>query len=388
MVGERFISRKLHFKGGITVASVAVSFLVMILAVCISSGFRSSIRKGLRSIVGDIRIMPQTYNFSGEAEPLQLPLPSEEVILAVPGVEKMEPVVERAGIVRAGEIIHGVLVKGCKEAPGDSALCVSIPRRLAQITGLEVGDDMPTYFVGEKVKVRKFHITAIHNDVIETDNNLLVYASLADMQRLMGWDESKASAIDITISKAMSADAAVEEITSRIGNILIASEAPEEEDLVAFSSARRYPQVFDWLRLVDFNVLVILILMTVVAGFNMLAGVLIHLLRNIPVIGALKVMGMPDRSIGKVFLQVSSRAVLLGMAIGNALALLFCAIQGTWHVIKLNPANYFVSSVPVSVNLALIIAADIFAYLLMMAMLLLSVKFISKVDPAKTIRAD
>lgn len=388
MVGERFISRKLHFKGGITVASVAVSFLIMIVAVCISSGFRSSIREGLRSIVGDIRIMPQSYSFSGEAVPMQLPLPSEQAIMAVPGVEKMEPVVERAGIVRAGEIIHGVLVKGCSSAPGDSALCVSIPRRLAQITGLGVGDDMPTYFVGEKVKVRRFHVTAVHSDIIETDNNLLVYASLSDMQRLMGWDESQVSAMDLTISRAMSADAAVEEVASRIGNILIASQAPEEEDLVAFSSARKYPQVFDWLRLVDFNVLVILILMTVVAGFNMLAGVLIHLLRNIPVIGALKVMGMPDKSIGKVFLQVSSRAVLLGMAIGNALALLFCAVQGTAHLIRLNPANYFVSFVPVSVNLPLIIVADIFAYLLMMAMLLMSVKFIANVDPARTIRAD
>ena len=360
----------------------------MIVAVCISSGFRSSIRSGLRSIVGDIRIMAQTYSFSGEATPLEVPLPSEAAIMAVPGVEKLEPVVERAGIVRAGDIIHGVLVKGCSSAPGDSALCVSIPRRLGEITGLGVGDDMPTYFVGEKVKVRKFHVTAIHNDVIETDNNLLVYASLADMQRLMGWESSQASAIDITLSRAVSADAAVEDITSRIGNILLASKAPEEEDLVAFSSARRYPQVFDWLRLLDFNVLVILILMTVVAGFNMLAGVLIHLLRNIPVIGALKVMGMPDKSIGRVFLQVSSRAVLLGMAIGNALALLFCAVQGSTHLIKLDPASYFVSFVPVSVNLPLILVADVLAYLLMMAMLLLSVKFIAKVDPAVTVRAD
>jgi len=360
----------------------------MIVAVCISSGFRSSIRAGLRSIVGDVRIMPQSYNFSGEASPLQLPLPSADAILAVPGVEKMEPVVERAGIVRAGDIIHGVLVKGCSQAPSDSALCVSIPRRLAAITGLGVGDDMPTYFVGEKVKVRKFHVAAIHNDIIETDDNLLVYASLADMQRLMGWEPTQASAIDITLSKAVDAGPAQEEICGRIGSILIGSGAPEEEDLIAFSSARRYPQVFDWLNLLDFNVLVILILMTVVAGFNMLAGVLIHLLRNIPVIGALKVMGMPDRSIGRVFLQVSSRAVLLGMAIGNALALLFCAVQESTHMIKLDPANYFVSFVPVSVNIGLILVADVLAYLLMMAMLLLSVRFIAKVDPAVTVRAD
>ena len=368
-------------------ASVAVSFLVMILAVCISAGFRNSIRSGVRSIIGDVRIMPQTYNFSGEAVPMMVPLPSGEDILAIPGVASMEPVVERAGIVRNGDIIHGVLVKGCSMAP-DSSLCVSIPQRLSAITGLGVGDDMPTYFVGEKVKVRKFHIAAVHRDIMEMDDNLLVYAPLEDMRRLQGWEENQASAIDVTLLPTVTADAAVNEISNHIGSIIINSPHPEEEDLVAFSSVRRYPQVFDWLHLLDFNVVVILILMTVVAGFNMLAGVLIHLLRNIPVIGTLKTMGMADKSIVRVFLRVSSRAVLLGMAIGNALALLFCAIQGSTRLIKLDPANYFVSYVPVHVNLPLVIGADIIAYLAMMAMLMLSVKFISQVDPALTVKAD
>lgn len=387
MPADRFISRRLSFKGGITVASVAVSFLVMILAVCISAGFRNSIRAGVRSITGDVRIMPQSYNFSGEAEAMTVPLPSEESILAIPGVDRMEAVVERAGIVRNGEIIHGVMVKGCSMAP-DSSMCVSIPRRLSAITGLGVGDDMPTYFVGDKVKVRKFHIAEVHDDILEMDNNLLVYAPLADMRRLQGWDEGQASAIDVTLSPAVTSDAVVNDITAHIGSILISTPYDEEERLVAYSSARRYSQVFDWLRLLDFNVVVILILMTVVAGFNMLAGVLIHLLRNIPVIGTLKTMGMADKSIAKVFLRVSSRAVLLGMAAGNALALIICAIQGASHVIKLDPANYFVSYVPVHVNLPLILVADIVAYLAMMAMLLLTVKFISRVDPALTVKAD
>ena len=368
-------------------ASVAVSFLVMIVAVCISSGFRDSIRTGLRAMAGDVRISPQVYSFTGEAASMTVPLPSSEAILAIPGVASLEPVVERAGIIRSGDIIHGVMVKGCSQGP-DSALCVSIPQRLADISGLGIGDDMPTYFVGDKVKVRKFHITAIHRDILEMDNNLLVYARLEDMQRLMGWDEGQASAVDVTLSGALTSDEALVDMSGRIGTVLLLGEHPEEEDLVAVSSVQKYPQVFDWLRLLDFNVVFILILMTIVAGFNMLSGVLIHLLRNIPVIGTLKTLGMQDKSIGKVFLRVSSRALLLGMAIGNALALLLCAVQKATHLVKLDPANYFVSYVPVHVNLPLILAADVISYLAMMAMLLLSVKFIAKVDPAVTVRAD
>lgn len=367
-------------------ASVAVSFLVMIVAVCISAGFRDSIRTGLRSMAGDVRISPQFLNFSGEAASMTVPLPSSEAILAIPGVEALEPVVERAGIIRSGDIIHGVMVKGCSQGP-DSALCVSIPQRLADISGLGIGDDMPTYFVGDKIKVRKFRIAAIHRDILEMDNNLLVYARLEDMQRLMGWDEGQASSVDVTLSGSLS-DEAINGLCGSIGTLLLLGNHPEEEDLVAVSSIQKYPQVFDWLQLLDFNVVFILILMTIVAGFNMLSGVLIHLLRNIPVIGTLKTLGMRDSSIGRVFLRVSSRALLLGMAIGNALALLFCAVQKATHLIKLDPANYFVSYVPVHVNLPLIIAADIISYLVMMAMLLLSVKFIAKVDPAVTVRAD
>ena len=145
-------------------------------------------------------------------------------------------------------------------------------------------------------------------------------------------------------------------------------------------------QSFDWLNLLDFNVWVILILMTVVAGFNMVSGLLILLFRSISTIGTLKSLGMTDRAIGKVFLRVSSRLVLTGMAIGNGLALLFCLVQGTWHLIKLNPVNYFVSWVPVHVNLPLILLADLVAYGAIMLILLIPTLFIARVDPAKTVR--
>ena len=150
---------------------------------------------------------------------------------------------------------------------------------------------------------------------------------------------------------------------------------------------RKYPALFSWLDLIDFNVLLILTLMTIVAGFNMISSLLILLFRHVSTIGTLKSMGMTDRDISSVFLRVSSNLVLKGMAIGNAAALLFCLIQGTTHVLKLDPANYFVSFVPVSVNLPMILLADALAYGIIMLLLLIPCLFISKVDPARTVRA-
>ena len=136
----------------------------------------------------------------------------------------------------------------------------------------------------------------------------------------------------------------------------------------------------------DFNVLFILILMTIVAGFNMISGLLIMLFENISTIGLLKTLGMTDRAIAKVFLSSSAVLAIKGMAIGNALAIIFCVVQSTTHVLKLDPVNYFVSYVPVHPDMGLILTADVIAFAAIMLLLLIPCLFISKVDPAETVR--
>ena len=375
--------------------AIAVSFFIIIVAVAVSAGFRNVIRDGVAAMTGDVRIQPYVSG-TGE-DPVSMPahLPSAEKLLALPGVVGIEPVAVRAGIVKNGDIIHGVVVKGVVETPGraggdvmaDSdrpSLSVSIPHRLSEITGLGVGDDMVTYFVGEKVRVRKFHITEIHRDLVEVDDNLLVYANLSDIQRLNGWSEDEVSCLDVSLTE----NASREEVAGTIGHILAGSGDPVEDALYVTSSEESYRQIFDWLKLLDFNVLVILVLMTVVAGFNMVSGLLIMLLRNIPTIGTLKTMGMSDRAIGRLFVRIGARAVFKGMLIGNALALLFCLVQGTTHLIPLDPANYFVSWVPVHINLLWVIASDVAAFAGIIALLWLPSRVVASIDPAKTVKAD
>ena len=126
--------------------------------------------------------------------------------------------------------------------------------------------------------------------------------------------------------------------------------------------------------------------MTIVAGFNMISGLLIMLFENIPTIGLLKSLGMTDKAISKIFLASSARLVGIGMAVGNALALLFCIVQGTTHLLRLNPENYYVSFVPVSVDLTTVLVADAVSFVVIMLLLLIPCIFISRVDPAKTVR--
>ncbi len=354
--------------------AIAVSFFVIIVAVAVSSGFRHEIREGVAAMAGDVTISPFP---SGTDDPESLPvhLPEEEAIRALPGVVDIQPVAVRAGIVKNGDIVHGVIVKGLPGQAGED-LSVSIPQRLSEILGLGVGDDLTTYFVGEKLRVRKFHITEVHRDLLELDDNLLVYARLEDLQRLNGWTGEEASSLEVSLREGADAN----RLALNIGSLL--------EDYYVTSSRQSYPQVFDWLNLLDYNVIIILILMTVVAGFNMVSGLLIMLLRNISTVGALKTLGMDNRAIGRLFVRIGAKAVLKGMLIGNAAALLFCLIQGTTHLIPLDPANYFVSWVPVRVNLLWILGADAVAFIGILLLLWLPSRVVARIDPAQTVKAD
>ena len=387
MNAAAFISRKLRFKGKTAMVSIAVSFLVMILAVSISSGFRKELRDNVSAISGDIQITSSSLNYVSEDSPISSMPPSLDAIRAVNGVESIEPAVYRAGIVKKDDNIHGVLFKGVSASDSTSSLQVSIPSKLSDLLGLKEGDDLIAYFVGERVKMRKFKVASIYRSLVEADDNLLVYASLSDLQRLNSWGQDEVSALEITLADHFRSRSRISMKTDEIGTLALLMADAEDDDLIATPITDKYSRIFDWLDLIDLNVMVILILMTVVAGFNMISGLLILLFQNISTIGILKSMGMTDRAISELFLRVSSNLVLKGMAIGNILALLFCALQSSTHFIRLNPENYFISFVPVSVNVPMILLADLLAYVGIMLLLLLPTLFISKVDPAQTVRA-
>ena len=241
--------------------------------------------------------------------------------------------------------------------------------------------------MGEKVKARKFHVKSVYQDILGNDDKLVVYAGLYDLQRLNGWQSNEVSAIEIQLKDKYRSRDMMREMTQEVGARVLFNTPEDEDTVVASSALNMYPEIFSWLDLIDFNVLFVLILMTIVAGFNMISALLIMLFRNIPVIGLLKSLGMTDRSIASVFLRTSSSVVLKGMAAGNILAFLFCVIQNATHVIGLDPENYFVSFVPVNINVLQVLAADAVSYLVIMLLLLLPCLFISGVDPAKTVRA-
>ena len=386
MKAEGFIAGRLRFKGRVAVAATAISFFIIILAVSISEGFSRQIRKGAADITGDILITDRGGNFFGVSDPISAHPSFAESVKAVRGVESLEPIICRTGIVRKGEMIRGVMFKG---SDADTVrMGARVPSGLAAQLDLKEGDHLQAWFISDRIKVRKFKIIEIYGSLIDSDEGLVIKTSASDMRRLNGWTGTDASALEVTLDPAFRDRRSMGKATREVGMAIAASHDEEESGLGALSAADRFPQLFDWLDLIDYNVVAILALMTVVAGFNMVSGLLILLFRNISTIGTLKTLGMRDRDIAGVFLRVGARISLKGMLIGNAAALIFCIFQGLTGVIKLDPANYFISFVPVSIDPLRILLTDAVAFASIQLLLLLPSLFISKIDPSLTVKAE
>lgn len=390
MNAVRFISGKIRFKGYLTLICVAVSYLVMIIAVAVSSGFRTEIRKSLGEIYGDVRITPMEEDLAtGVVSVPRHPAFLEE-LQQLYCVESVNPCVNRAGIVRQGNLVHGVLFKGAEDIsfPDSIAFPLAIPSRLSQMLEISQGDQLTAYFVGEKTVVRKFTVCRIYDAVLSSDNQLVCMTSLPVMQRVNSWDSEQVSAFELRLKKEFRNSDDDSLCGMDIASTVYTFSSEDEPTFISRTLAQSYPTIFSWFSFLDLNVLVLLVLMTIVAGFNVISGLLILLFENISTIGLLKSMGMQDRGIAAVFMRSAGLLTLRGMAIGNALALAFCLLQDSTHLLKLNPANYFLSFVPVHIDWSGILIADAISLIVILLLMLIPSLFIAKVDPASTIRVD
>ena len=383
----------------ISVVSVALSFAVIIVAVAVSNGFRGEIGGKARGFAGDVTLAEPGLEIAGESGPVNGNLSYKGKIEALPFVERMSGVAYKHGILKTNEEIGGVLFKGVDstynmdfygrylvdgELPKLSGRRISneimVSRRLADMLQYKVGDKVVAYFVGDEVRVRSFNLVGIFDAQLEQLDKFLAIADLRHVQRLNGW-EDEVSGFEIFLGKEP-LDAEI----AAIEDVVFENQLESDTPVVPVSLQEKYYVLYDWLHLLDLNVLIILALMIAVAGFNMVSGLLIMLFERISQIGLLKSLGMTNPAISGIFLTKSALVVLKGMLWGNGIAVLLCLLQSNFNIIALNPDNYFVSSVPVEFSFTWIAGMNLIAFVAIILIMLLPCLFISRIDPATTMR--
>ncbi|MBQ6310360.1 MAG: ABC transporter permease [Bacteroidales bacterium] len=380
--GERRLS---SLGNVIAVLSVAVSIMVIIIAISVSRGFRSQMLDKMAAFAGDVNVsvmLPSGGSDYINADEYSLPpLNAKDEILSLPYVKNVVGVSYRPGMIKTEEDIQGVMLKGVDSLIAEDGCYVS--EKLGDILGFKIGDKATFYFVGQSVKVRRLKILGFFSSSLENLDKFYVICSKKLVNGLNGWEEDRASAYQIMFTDHSDKDYVSRKV--QIGHLVYTSMEGENYPRIS-GSYDDMGNLVDWLRLLDMNVLIILILMIAVSAFNMISCVLIILFENISSIGVLKAIGMKNSGIKKVFLAKSARIVLIGLLIGNVLAIAFCLLQQHFKFIRLNPENYFISYVPIDISWWSIVAADVLCFVAIMAILLIPCHFISRIQPSKTIR--
>jgi len=271
------------------------------------------------------------------------------------------------------------------QLPDSAALYeIILSKHIANILQLKLGDDVIIYFVQESgsPRYRRLTITGIYNTgLMELDK---VYA-LVDMrliQSLNSWTPDQISGFEIFIHDFSK----IEQITDEVFDLAGFRLSEDGSSLNVQNVRELYSQIFDWLNLQDTTVAIILLLMVLVAGFNMISGLLIIILERTSTIGVLKALGANNRFIRKIFLYESAFFVGKGLLWGNVIALLLCWVQWKFGIITLDQDNYYLDKVPISIHLWHLVAINIGAAVSIMLMLLLPSAIISKISPESTIR--
>jgi lipoprotein-releasing system permease protein len=232
------------------------------------------------------------------------------------------------------------------------------------------------------VRARRFTIAGIYETNFEEYDKLYVITEKEVLASLNGWEKDMVSGIELLVKDYDNLDRTTQDLfftlashSDRFGN-----------NLYTRSIKDINPMIFNWLNLLDMNVWVIIILMLVVSGFTMISGLLIIILERTNMIGMLKSMGARDFSIRKVFLYLSAFLIGQGMLWGNVIALLFCFLQDRFQLLKLDPATYYLSSVPVDLNLLYILLLNAGTLLVTLLMMVGPSYLVARITPARSIR--
>jgi len=377
----------------IAILSISLGLAVMILAISVVTGFQSEIRNKVIGFGSHIQISNFDYNVSYETRPVNKDQAMIDELEKVEGVRHIQSYTTKPGIIKTHDEIHGVIFKGIGSdydytffadkitsgkmvAYSDTARSndIIISAYISRLLQLEVGDDAILYFIQEPPRVRRFTIAGIYETGLEELDKIFVLGDMQHLQRLNNWDDNQVGGIEILIDNYRQ----TAEVQQKVLDII-------PYTLNSKTIQQVYPQIFDWLNLLDMNVYVIIVIMILVAGINMITTLLISVLEKTNLIGILKALGSTNKMIRSVFLYHAGFLIARGLLLGNTLGIGLALIQKYTGFIKLSQESYFVDVVPINFNLLYILGVNAGTFIVCMLMLIIPSYIISRISPVKAI---
>ena len=390
-----FIAKRIYSDG------VGIGLAVMIVTVAVVLGFQHTIRDKVVGFGCHIQVQNiMTFN-STDRYPVCFNDSMMQVLKELKGVRHVERYAFTQGILKTNEDFLGVLFKGVGpeydmtflkqhivegEIPVFSSTTSTnkllLSRMIADKLRLKVGDKVYAYFIDESVRTRRYTISGIYQTNMTRFDEALCITDLYAAVKINGWEEDQVSGAELLVNDFEQLQVTEEDVIEKVNR----SSDPYGQTLSSQTIYEAYPQVFTWLELLDINVWIILALMVCVAGFTMISGLLIIILERTQMIGVLKAIGARNKTIRHTFLWFAVFIIGQGLLLGNILGIGIILLQRTTGLITLDPQTYYVSEVPMEINIPLFVLLNIATLLISIFVLIAPSFLISHIHPAKSMR--
>jgi len=399
-----FISSRISFKSNrtysklivrIAIVGIMLGLGVMILSLAIIRGFKLEIRQKIRGFSGDIQVQNFDNNYSYQNSAVPYDKAFVKAVQSNPLFAGISPTALKPGIIKTRTEIEGVVIKGVNKdydwsffkrsmvsgkvidfsdtVEAQKQLLIS--SYLANRLKLKVGDKFLMYFVEESLRKRSFYVAGIFDTSVEDIDKTFVIGDLSLIVKLNNWDANDVGGYELRVKDFDQLHAADDFLSDKM-----------PLKLKSYLVTESYPTIFEWLKLLDVNAQVMLILMLIVATINMISALLIIILERTSMIGIFKAMGADNWTIQKIFLYNATYLIGIGLVLGNIFGLGISFFQSNTHFFTLDEESYYMKFVPIQVKFTDMLLLNAGTLAICLLVLIIPSMLVTRISPVKAIR--
>ncbi len=380
----------------VAVVSIGLGLAVLIIAFMVLFGFKKEIKDKIYSFSGHLIVSKYTLSTSFEESTIVINDSLIRTLKNYPLTERVQPYAMKAALLKTDEEVQGVIIKGVDESFDTLGFSkhmmegrfpnvysekysteVALSKRVSNYLELGVNDEVLVYFVQNPPRFRRLKVTGIYETGLEEFDEKIIIGDLDLLRRMNNWPDSIAGGIEVFISDTDKLKQAESELYNTLSI-----------DLYVDKVTDRYLQIFEWLNMLNRNVVILLAIILFVSGTSIISILLILIMERTQMIGILKSVGASNQMIRRVFVFNGLQLIIKGLLWGNAIGITIGLIQKYFKLIPLDEANYYMSHVPIVIDTSTILALNLLILIIIGLTLLIPVAIISRVQPVKAIRFD
>ncbi len=371
------------------IGTIALGTCIILVAFSILFGFKNAIIQKITNFSGDLHISQISGNHSLSESPMQRNEAWEKTIRNHPYVDHLQAHVQKPGILVGDKGLAGVVIKGIgNDMPlsqinqniisGSGQIkkgqSIILSKELAHQLKVGINQSVILYFLSQPNRPRKVQVQGIYETGLEELDKLFVLADRAWVQKMNGYTADSLGTYEVYLKPNVNLNVAANRLTSSLPPTW---KLETKEEL--------FPALFDWMMMLDRNIIIFIVLLLIVACFNLIATLWVLIMERIPMVGLLKALGSSAAQIRSIFWWNGFFILLRGLLLGNILAMGFCWLQATYHLIPLDPLNYYMNSVPIFWDWLTWVWVNLGTCGLVSIIIYIPTHFITKIDPQTAI---